>query len=332
MLTGEKVLITGASGQIALPMARKLARDNEVWGVARFRAPQPSVTRGPARIADLRSELESAGVTTLALDLAGGDLSSLPDDFSTVIHMAVSIEPTPDYDHALRMNAEVTGELMAHCRSARAFLHMSTCSVYRPAADPAYPHRETDPLGEAGTPFAPTYSVSKIGGEAVARFCARQFGLPTTIARMNVSYGANGGMPAYMVESMLAGRPVRLRPPGPNYYTPIHEDDIIDQVGKLLDVAAVPAEIVNWGGDDIVSAEEWIAYLAELTGLEARIDYRDDWITSGPTDNSKRIGLIGACRVGWREGMRRMVEERHPELQLRDGPADATRSARTAGN
>ena len=78
MLSGEKVLITGASGQIALPMARQLAADNEVWGVARFRAPQPSVTRGPARVADIRSELESAGVTTLALDLAGGDLSSCP--------------------------------------------------------------------------------------------------------------------------------------------------------------------------------------------------------------------------------------------------------------
>ena len=122
-----------------------------------------------------------------------------------------------------------------------------------------------------------------------------------------------------MVESMLSGRPIRLRSPGPNYFTPIHEDDIIDQAGKLLDVAAVPAVVVNWGGDDVVTAEEWLAYLAELTGAEAQLDYRDDWITSVATDNSKRIDLIGSCRVGWREGMRRMVEDRHPELQLRSG-------------
>ena len=37
MLDGEKILITGATGKVAFPIAEALAERNEVWGVARFR-------------------------------------------------------------------------------------------------------------------------------------------------------------------------------------------------------------------------------------------------------------------------------------------------------
>ena len=39
MLEGQKVLITGANGRVAFPIARALAQSNEVWGVARFTDP-----------------------------------------------------------------------------------------------------------------------------------------------------------------------------------------------------------------------------------------------------------------------------------------------------
>ena len=37
--------------------------------------------------------------------------------------------------------------------------------------------------------------------------------------------------------------------------------------------ASVPATIVNWAGSETVSAEEYCAYLGELVGREARIEY-----------------------------------------------------------
>ena len=39
MLNKEKILITGVTGKIAFPIARSLAKDNEVWGVARMSSP-----------------------------------------------------------------------------------------------------------------------------------------------------------------------------------------------------------------------------------------------------------------------------------------------------
>jgi len=38
-MRGSKILITGPTGQVAAPIARALAADNEVWGIARFTNP-----------------------------------------------------------------------------------------------------------------------------------------------------------------------------------------------------------------------------------------------------------------------------------------------------
>ena len=39
MLRGEKILITGPAGRIANGIAKTLAPNNEVWGIARFSDP-----------------------------------------------------------------------------------------------------------------------------------------------------------------------------------------------------------------------------------------------------------------------------------------------------
>jgi len=99
-LKNERILITGPTGQIAFPMAVELARDNEVWGIARFKDESK------------RKRLESLGIRTRSIDLANPDFRDLPDDFTCVIHMAAFIGPKPNFDRALTVNAEGTGLLM----------------------------------------------------------------------------------------------------------------------------------------------------------------------------------------------------------------------------
>ena len=66
MLSGEKILITGPAGQIAFPLAESLARDNDVWGIARFSE------------AGSREKVDALGVTTRVVDLATPDGSGIP--------------------------------------------------------------------------------------------------------------------------------------------------------------------------------------------------------------------------------------------------------------
>ena len=48
--------------------------------------------------------------------------------------------------------------------------------------------------------------------------------------------------------------------------------------------------------------------MAELVGVEARFDRTPHTIGGIPTDNTKRQELVGPTSVGWKDGMRRMVE------------------------
>ena len=109
MLDGEKVLIAGATGKIAYPIARALAERNEVWGAARLKKP-----------AD-RDKLAAAGITPFALDMAAPDFSQLPDDFGYVFHAAVD-PGTDDWTRCVHTNAHNSGELLAHCRTAKGFV------------------------------------------------------------------------------------------------------------------------------------------------------------------------------------------------------------------
>ena len=40
MLKNEKILLTGPPSQVAFPLARELAKENEVYGLARFSRPE----------------------------------------------------------------------------------------------------------------------------------------------------------------------------------------------------------------------------------------------------------------------------------------------------
>ncbi|MCF8568767.1 NAD(P)-dependent oxidoreductase [Gordonia sp. HY002] len=312
MLSGEKILVTGATGQIAFPVARQLSADNEVWGLARF-----SKQNDWQHLAD-------AGVTPVKGDVGRGDFTDLPTDFTYVVHLAANQASGWDYDAALRDNAEGTGLLLQHCRNARGALVMSTHSVYRPQDDPMYIFAEESPLGECNSTHCPTYSISKIGQEATARLAARAFRVPVTIARMNASFGPNGGLPALHVDAIAAGLPVTTRW-DPCMYSPIYEDDINIQVSSLLQAATVPATVVNWAGDEAVSAQEWSAYAGELMGIEATIDVApiDGTHRGSIADVSRRFDITGPCTVDWRDGIRRTVAARHPDAMISGRESDS---------
>ena len=301
MLSGEKILITGPAGRIASGLAQSLATDNDVWGIARFTEPAT------------RDRVEAFGVTTRTLDIASGEFGDLPDDFTYLLHIAADFSPD-DYDRALRVNAEGTGFVLEHCRTAKAALVMSTVTTYKPNPDPWHAFREDDPLGDAMAPPSAPYSVSKIAEEGVARYCARSFDLPVTIARMCAAYGDQGGLQAWHLDAIAAGEPVITRW-DPMPYSPIHDDDIAGQLEALLDAASVPAMIVNWGGDEPVSVQEWTAFFGALLGVDARVAVHEIPGAShgAVADHTKRAAITGPCRVDWRDGFRRMAEHFYPD-------------------
>jgi UDP-glucuronate 4-epimerase len=299
-LRGAKVVVTGVTGQVGEPVACALAKENDVYGAARFSDPRA------------RERLEAAGVHCVAIDLATGDVGGLPADADHVLNFAVT--KTNDWDVDLQSNSGGLAWLMEHHQKARSFLHCSSTGIYKPMGHHVF--TETDPLGDnhGVWPFLRTYSICKIAAEATARWAAQRFALPTTIARLSVPYGDRGGWPAIHLEMMINGSDVPVHVDSPSVYHPLHEDDIVGMVPALLAAASVPATIVNWGGDEAASIEEWCSYLSSLTGIPARFAPTADTIDSVDIDLTRMHDLVGSTTVPWKEGMKRMVSARHPEL------------------
>jgi nucleoside-diphosphate-sugar epimerase len=303
MLQNQKILVTGATGQVARPIAEALVSNNEVWAAARFSDPQA------------KAELEAKGIKTAVFSIGDADLGHLPD-VDYVIHCGCNTDPkTAD---AGMLNAEGTGFLMQRYQEVKAFFHMSSSSIYRDNPDPQAVIAEDAVLG-GFSHYSHHYAMSKLATEAVVRFQALALNLSTIIARLDVAYGehGHGGVPMVLVDFMKNGWPYQRKADSESYCSPIYQDDIIDQVQGLLAHAAVPAPVVNLGGDEPVSVEQMAAYIEEITGLSLTMTEGDHAMWQMKIlDNEKRKSLAGPCRYGWKEGIRAALGKRFPDIAL----------------
>jgi nucleoside-diphosphate-sugar epimerase len=297
MISGEKVLITGASGTLGGMLGRFLAKENEVWGMARL-------TDNASK-----AKLSAAGMTPLPLDFEKPDFSATPQDFTYVLHLAHTRRGAGEFVEAIQINAVGPGLLLQHCRNAKAALVVSSTAVYSPPEDVFHPLREDEGIGRSFTPWAPTSPVSKVSLEAVARMASEAYSLPTTIVRLNTTYGQGrgiaGGMPCMDLANVMAGNPVRsFADPYP--HSPIHYDDMCDQIEALLDAASVHANLVNWCGDEVITQRQWCKMAAGFSGKPAELIVNPIPGTSNGNagDNTKRIAITGPCKRAFEPSFR----------------------------
>jgi UDP-glucuronate 4-epimerase len=300
-LEGQKILVTGVTGQVAGPLARNLvAAGNTVYGTSRFADPSA------------KDAFAAEGIVPIVADFETNDLDEIPDDLDYVLHLAVSKDQ--DFDRALAANAEGTAFLMEKVAGVKAFLHCSSCAVYEPNGHVA--HKETDPLGDnhRAAGFLPTYSISKIAAESAAKYAAKRFDVPTVIARLDVPYGPTHGWMMFHVQMAQAGMKVPVHPDAPNTHCLLHDDEMMSSLPYLLAAADVPAPIVNWCNPEIVSIEEWCEELTRLTGVPIELEATEMSIPPNPIDSSKLLDLGWEPHVEWHDGFRRLVETTFPDL------------------
>ncbi|MEU8515478.1 NAD(P)-dependent oxidoreductase [Kitasatospora sp. NPDC048722] len=303
-MRGKKILITGGTGQVARPVAEALAEHAEVWCIGRFGT--PGVERA----------LADRGIRTRHWDMADGSeraLAGLPRDFTHVLHSAVHRGEDGDFNATAEINAVATGRLMEHCRTAEAFLFVSTGALYkRRTLDHAY--TEDDPV-DGSADWLPAYPMGKLATEGAVRAFARVLSLPTTIARLNIAYGPGsyGGVPMLYFKAMLAGQPIQVPLEGQNWCSLLHTDDLVAQVPRLWEAAAAPATVVNWGGDQSVGVTDCIRHIERLTGVTANLVPSEVTRETYRFDPTLRRKLTGPCTVDWRDGIERTLRVMYPQ-------------------
>ena len=306
------MLVTGATGRIGFPIARALAHDHDVVGVARC-----------GRAGDVE-RLRAADVVPLPADVAELDPEAVDNALGRpvthVFHAAAHIGPeaAADWKRTFEVNAHATGRLIAGCARHGALKGVVFCS-----SGSTYEYQGARRLHEDDPPgvHLGTYSLSKIAGEAVARRGRRRARRAPDRDPHLLGVRADGRRPADRLERILDGKEVVLHPDRPNRYNPIYEDDYVRLGVRALKVAADPPVTVNWAGSETVSTEEYCRFLGELVGREVR--FRHDERAPWPLwPNVTRMHeVLGRTSVPWREGMRRMVAARHPEAMIGPVPA-----------
>jgi nucleoside-diphosphate-sugar epimerase len=287
-LSGRRVLVTGASGLVALPVAVALAKSNEVYAVARF--------SNPAQ----KRLLEAAGARTISFDLAEPDLSPLPRSVDVVINYAVL---PPNNKEAYNVNAGAVGRLARRYRDCEAFVHGSTGSLYQYQGE--RPLREDDPYGLHSS--AEPYAASKIAAEFLLKHLSEDYRMPTVIVRIFSFYGPRGGGVTQRIDQIANGQPVSVYPGVRNTHTPLFEDDYVEKTIAAAGIAKSPAEIINLGGTQAVTTQEYCEMAGELLGKKPTfVENSRAWPIWA--DTTKMVKLLGPSRVSMREGMRRAIE------------------------
>jgi UDP-glucuronate 4-epimerase len=294
-LSGKRVLVTGASGLVALPVAVELAKDNEVFAVARYSDPEQ------------KRKIEEAGAKAVAFDISEEDLSPLPKSIDVVINYAVL--PPKFKNKAYDVNTGGTGRLARRYRDCEAFVHGSTGSLYEYQGE--RPLREDDPYGlhSAGE----NYAASKIGAEYLLRHLSEDYELPVVLVRIFSFYGPRGGGVTQRVDQVLRGEPVSVYPGVKNWHTPLYQDDYVEKTIAAAGIARVGAEIINVGGSEMVTTQDYCRMAGEMVGKEPIfVENGSSWPIAA--DVAKMEKLLGPSRISMREGVRRIIESAHERL------------------
>jgi UDP-glucuronate 4-epimerase len=300
VLEGKRILVTGASGLIGSAVTDHLAADNEVFALARFSDPEA------------RARAESTGAHPIVVDVKEISAEDIPAGLDYVIHAGAATAATSERSRieTFETNVQATGRLMRLVGPVKGFVYCSSGSVY--AYQGQRPLREDDPFGLHNG--IETYSTSKIAAESVVELLSREEGIPATIIRIFTIYGPAGGSITSRVDLVARGETIPVYPGGPNQHSPMYIDDAVEKMAVAATLASVPPLVVNFGGSETASVQEYTKLAADLLGVD--VSYRDSDSAYYPiwADVEKMHATLGRCNVSVDEGVRRVVEAMEARL------------------
>ena len=120
-------------------------------------------------------------------------------------------------------------------------------------------------------------------------------------------YGPRGGGVTQRVDQVGRGEAVSIYPGVRNVHTPLFEDDYVEKTIAAASIAKVGAEVINVGGTEAVTTEEYCQIAGEILGKQPIfVENSKAWPIWA--DTSKMVELLGPNKVSIREGVQRVIE------------------------
>ncbi|MBE1876583.1 NAD-dependent epimerase/dehydratase family protein [Myceligenerans pegani] len=257
------VLILGAGGKIGPTMARMARRALDAVG---SRADVLAVSRWSDP--EVRAELESHGVRTVAADLADpASYGNLPDAAGLFFLTAMKFGTVGNEHRTWWTNTAIPAFVADRWRGTPTMVY-STGNVYGLSPVSGGGSKESDPPSPAGE-----YAQSCLGRERVFSAAAHEWGTPTTVFRLNYACELRYGVIADIAQTIMTGRAVDVTMPAVNV---AWQGDISSWALRSIELASTPPAVLNATGPETVSVRTIADRLAErmgtaleLTGTEA---------------------------------------------------------------
>lgn len=225
---------------------------------------------GPALV----RQLQQAGYEISVLN-RGSRARVLPADVEAIIcdrkdHSALRQALTGRtwdavFDMVAYVPEDTRGLLAALDRTRlRHFVHVSTCSVYLPAA--AWPIKEHFPRGTQGPGY--DYGDNKFLIEEILFEAYRREGLPVTIVRPGYIYGPRNSVyrEAFYFDRLLAGRPLLVPGDGTAITQFGYVDDLAALMVAVLGNERAAGEAYNFAGEYAVTLDRYMLAVAQAVG------------------------------------------------------------------
>jgi len=234
------------------------------------------------------------------------------ESFDAVINLAARAGVRYSVDNPwvyVETNVIGTLNMLELCRQSgtKKFIFASTSSIY--GANPPYPTAETASSSE---PLQP-YAASKKGAEALCHSYHHLYDIDVSVVRYFTVYGPAGRPDLALfrfVQWISEGRPVHVYGDGNQSRGFTYIDDIAR--GTILALKPLGYEIINIGGHEVITINDSIKLIEELSGKKANVQYGPpnlaDMFTNW-ADVSKAKQLLGwSPRVGLREGVSKLID------------------------
>ncbi len=209
----------------------------------------------------------------------------------------------------LESNVIGTLNMLEVCKQfgCRKFILASTSSIY--GENPEYPTPETASSSEPMQPYA----ASKKGAEALAHSYHHLYDIDVTIVRYFTVYGPAGRPDLAIfrfVKWIMEGEPIRINGDGNQSRGFTYVDDIAR--GTIAALKPLGYEVINLGGHEVISINELVHLVEDLTGKKANVQYGPpnlaDMFMNQANVTKAREMLGWNPQVTLREGIGNLVE------------------------
>lgn len=307
-----KYLVTGVAGFIANRITAMLLADgHQVIGIdnmnhaydVRMKEYRLEKLSGQPGFEFLRQDISDKEATLDLIDKVNGA--------EAVINLAARAGVRDSViDPWMYVNTNFIGTLNLLELSRRAgipkFVLASTSGIY--GLNAPLPTPET---AESSRPLQP-YAASKKSAETMAHAYHFLHGIDVTVLRFFSVYGPAGRPDMVMfrfIKWILDGQPLQINGDGNQTRGFSYVDDIAR--GAIQALRPLGYETINLGGHELISLNELIALLEEITGKKASVNFhpahKADMLTS-QADTTKARELLGwEPQVDLNEGVREMV-------------------------